>query len=482
MLSRLFGLVLARLLSPAASFLIIIVVARAWGQTDLGHYMTVLAWLAVFQGLSIFGLGEYISKEVGKDPGAAGTYMVHGLFIGLAFALACIGLMTGGAALFGYPEAVREAIMTVRLALPPTVCVVMCHAVFTAFQKIRYVALASALENSLLLIAGLVVILEDRGLSALIWCIVLARSLAAVFNLLVVHRTVVKLHLRIDRQFLARLLAPLAVFGLTGVASQIYLRVDVIMLSKMSDMVTVGLYSSASKLMEICLMLPLAFYVLNLPVAARLYSGVRESARHEIESITRRLFVLVFFVFGLTTFLAEQILTAFYGASFAEASWAFRVLMLAFLIQSAEIVLGMSCQAAGYHRAGLYIVTSRAVLNVLLNLLLIPLWGMLGAAFATLFSAAFSFVIFQAFVVRTLHEFQWIPLIRKPALAWLLVTLALLPFATHRQAPHLLLLFPAGYGLILLALSGLSSWRASTAASPAPGSGEIAAAEEPPYR
>jgi O-antigen/teichoic acid export membrane protein len=231
------------------------------------------------------------------------------------------------------------------------------------------------------------------------------------------------------------------------------------MLSKMKDMVSVGLYSSAGKLMEIGLMLPLAFYVLNLPVAARFYKHFRESVQQKIEGYTEALFMVVFFVFGLTTFFAEHILVFFYGSSFIGAAWALRVLMLAFLIQSAEIVLAMSSQAAGYHKIAMYIVALRAVLNVLLNLILIPIAGMLGAALATLLSVVFSFVLFQIFVMRTLHGFQWIAVIKKPAATCLLIMIVLFALNGHLSTVYLMVMFLLGYGLSALALNGFSFFR-----------------------
>jgi PST family polysaccharide transporter len=462
MLTRLLGLIFARLLSPLVSFLLIVLIARAWGQTNLGQYMTALAWLAMFQILSVFGLGEYTSKEIGKDPSRATDYTVHGLVIGLVFSLVCMGLMTGAVVFLRYQDEMRDAVMAASLALPATVCILLCQAVFTAFKRIRYITLASFLENFLLFLCGSVVIFKGYGLMPLIWCIVIARSLAAVFNLFLAHRYVVRLHFQIHRRFLRKILFPVVVFGLTGLASQVYLRVDVIMLSKMKDMVTVGLYGSASKLMEISLMLPLAFYILNLPVAAGYYKRFRESVQQKMESYAGELFILVFFVFGLATFFAEFILNSFYGPSFIEAAWVFRILMLAFLIQSGEVVLGMSCQAAEYHKVVLYIIALRAVINVVLNFILIPMWGMFGAALATLLSAASAFVIFQIFVKRALHGFQWISVIMKPALTCLGIMLLLSPLADHMGTFYLFLMFLLGYGVTLFALNGFSPFRSNT--------------------
>jgi O-antigen/teichoic acid export membrane protein len=459
MTGRLIGLIGARLLSPLVSFLIILLVAREWGQTDLGQYMTVLAWLAIFQVVSVFGLGEYTSKEVGKNPSNGAQYLAHGLFIGILFSLICISLMAGGVILFKYSDNVKNAVMIAGLALPSTMGIMVCQAIFTAFQKIKYIAYVSIPENAVLLILGAIVIVKGYGLIPLIWCIVLVRLLALVFSLFLAHTYVTSLRFRIDRRFVLKLVAPVVIFGLTGAFNQVFLRSDVIMLSKMKDMVTVGLYGSTSKLMEICLMLPTAFYVLTLPVAARFFVSSRESEQPIIEKHTRELFILVFFLFGFATFFAEPILGLLYGQSFTQAAWTLRILMLVFLIHSSEMVLGMCCQAAGHHNAALYVVIFRATTNVMLNFILIPIWGMNGAALATLISISASFVIIHNFVRKNLYGFKWIRMNVKPAAVCLITVLLLFPLSGHLNLLFMGIMFFLLYSFMLLALNGFSIGR-----------------------
>jgi O-antigen/teichoic acid export membrane protein len=456
MLARLFVLIAARLLSPLASFVIIVLIARAWGESNLGQYMTVLAWLAIFKSLSVFGLSEYISSEVGKDPSGGAKFLTHGLIIAMLFSLVCIGLMAGGAVLFRYDEEVRRGIFVASLALPSTACIMICQGVFTSFQKIKYIAHASLLESFLIVLLGSAVIIKGYGLIPLIYCIVIARLLALAFNLLLIHLFIVRLSFQVDAAFFPVLIAPAVIFGLTGICHQAFLYSDVIMLSKMKDMITLGLYSSASKLTEICLMLPMGFYVLNLPVASRFYKNFPESVQHTIEKYTKELFILVFLIFGFGTFFAEPILSLLYGRSFTEAAWVLRILMFAFLIQSSEMVLGMSCQAAGYHKAALYIVTFRTVLNISLNFILIPLLGMLGAALASVGSISLSFAMFHNFVKNNLCGFRWVRMIRKPALVCLLMKILLFPLSNWLNSFILGFLFLFGYAFFIFALNGFS--------------------------
>jgi O-antigen/teichoic acid export membrane protein len=452
MLERLFGLMMARLFSPAASFLLIVLVARLWGRSDLGAYNTVLAWLAIFQFVSVFGASEYIAREVGKELSATKKYLAHGLLFGLASSAACAGIMVGGAGLFRYDEVLRQGIVIASLSLPFSVWTIICQAVFTAHQRIRLIAAASASESFLILALGSAAVVKGHSLAFLVWSIVAARALGSALNLWLMHSRVEGLSLRLDRGFFLKLLKPIAVFGLTSVAFQIFMRVDVVMLSKMKDLEAVGLYSSARKLTEIFLMLPLAFYVLNLPLAARGYTQFRDSMEQKIESHTKALFVIVFLVFGFVVFFADSILGLLYGRQFAEASGVLRILMLAYLVQSADMVLGMSCQAAGHHRFAMYAALSRAAMNVALNLVLIPVWGLTGAALATLASVSASAFMFQYFVNRSVHAFRWGRIALRPALVCGLSVFAVYLLARHMNTFLLGSLYFLGYGSLFLVI------------------------------
>jgi O-antigen/teichoic acid export membrane protein len=393
---------------------------------------------------------------VGANHDNAAKYQTYGMIIGLLFSLVCVIVMIGGAILFSYPEDVKNGIMIASIILPFYTCTMICQAIFTALQKIKYIGFACIVENSLFLLIGTAVIIKGYGLLHLVLTLVLTRVLGSGLNVLIAYKYIARLDFNIDRKYFWKILTTVTIFGVTGIASFIFLRIDVVILSKMTDMVTVGLYSSASKLTEFCLILPLNFYALILPIAARGYQSFRESVHQKIETYTRQLFILVFLVFGFGFFFAEMILGLIYGKPFAEAGWILKMLMVAFLITSADTVLSMSCLGAGYQKIVMLVAIGRAVVNVVLNLMFIPIWGTMGAALATLFSISLSFTILQYFVTKTLGEFQWIPIVRKPAIVSVSLMVLLFPLINHLNIFILGSLFLLGYVFFIFALNGFS--------------------------
>jgi O-antigen/teichoic acid export membrane protein len=462
MIGKYIGLILAKLLSPLTSFLIIVLVARYWGEAVLGAYNTVWVWMVIFQHLSIFGICEFITREAGANKNEADKFFVHGLVLSLLFAFLCIAFMAGGVYYLDYPETVRRSIIIVSLALPFTSIILICHALFTAFQKIVYVAFGGIIENIIFLVAGSAVVYYQLGLVQLIWALVIARAVAAVVNIGLVHNRIAKLLFQFDGEFLRKIIRPVIVFGLTGIAFQIFMRIDVIILSKLKDMAEVGLYSSASKLWEISLMMPLVFYFLSLPVVADGYRNFRTTMHDKMRVHTEKFFLMIFCVFGFGMFFANTILMTIFGEPFGNATLVLRILMIAFLIHCAEITMEMSCQAAGYQNTALKIAVIRALANILLNFLLIPFWGAVGAAFATLISITGSFFLFLYNARKIFGHYPWGRAVLKPALVCAAVIGVLLPFAKHLNTLYVAMLFFVFYGLFLFAAYGFPLDRIKT--------------------
>lgn len=456
MVGKLFGMMFARLASPLASFVVLVLVARLWAKPALGEYSTVYGWFTIFHYLSLFGIGEFISKEIGANPSGASKYLTHGLLFGLLSSIVCGIAMVAGAVLFNYNDDVEHGILILVLALPAGAMSIICISMFTAFQAIRLIAFTSFLQSSLFLLLSVAVIFNGYGLVALVWCLLIAWIVGSVINIAIAHRYVAKIRLKIDWDFLRGLLAPIIAFGLTGLAGQIFLRVDIIMLSKIKDMDSVALFTPASKTLEICSMLPLTFYILILPIAARVLKDIHNRMPSQLENSIKQLFILVFLEFGLVFFFAESVLTIIYGNVYTEATGPLRILIVALLFMTGEMTLVMCCQAGGHHKLAMLVAIVRTSGKIILSFILIPIWGPMGAALATLISIAVSFAVLNHFVRIKLCRFRWLHIIIEPALVCMLVMLAVLLLTNHINVLYLGLLFIAGYLLLLFAVNKFS--------------------------
>jgi O-antigen/teichoic acid export membrane protein len=228
--------------------------------------------------------------------------------------------------------------------------------------------------------------------------------------------------------FLRSMVPATIVFGLGKILGLIVLKGDVIILSKLRDINEVGLYIAAGKLMEVWLMLPHAFGFAAFPILAREFYRSREDTREILIHTTRRLFTIaVPIVIGVILF-SRYIVSLIYGKSFASVSPAVQLLMLTFLLMCGDILLGNTCRAVGRQNFDLGILAVNAAINIALNFLLIPHYGMIGACYATLASMSVSLASRWYYVTSKIFELGWTKAVLKPFALVTPPALAVLPF------------------------------------------------------
>jgi PST family polysaccharide transporter len=170
----------------------------------------------------------------------------------------------------------------------------------------------------------------------------------------------------------------------SGVAVVIYMRVDQLMLASMVGDAEVGQFSAALRIAEVWYFIPMSIATAAFPmIVAR-----RQRDVVEYDGYVQRLYDLRAWigigVAVLATLLADRIVPLLYGAAYADAARILQVQIWAGIAVSMSFVHSRWLLAEGLQRYGLYYTLVGAVLNVSLNLLLIPRHGALGAAWATL--------------------------------------------------------------------------------------------------
>ena len=193
---------------------------------------------------------------------------------------------------------------------------------------------------------------------------------------------------------------------MSGIAVFIYMRVDQFMIAGMLGTEQVGLYSAVVTLAEAPLVLPALLLRAALPILTK-ESEIDPAIRDRtLSTLMRAMFYLhALIALGLSLF-SEPIIVFLYGEPFRAAAAAFSLQVLAApfvalgVLSAAWLVLER-CTGHALRRTLI-----GAVSNVLLNLLLIPRFGIAGAAAATLFAQLLATYVADVFFARTRDLFM----------------------------------------------------------------------------
>lgn len=199
---------------------------------------------------------------------------------------------------------------------------------------------------------------------------------------------------------IARQAAPLA---LSGIANQVNLRADVILLQSLSGATSVGLYSAAARISEILYIVPTAYMGATFPSLVDLKKSDDKGAyRRALEWGYSGAFYAGILVALTIYFLSDWIVALLFGDAYAVSADVLRIHVFACPFVFMAAVLSKWIVAEGVLWASFVRHFSGAAIAIALNILLIPMFGIIGSAWATLCSYAAASYFFCFFSKSTL--------------------------------------------------------------------------------
>ncbi len=372
-------------------------VARYLGPQQFGLLNYAVAFVALFTAIANLGLNSIVVRDLVQDPSTAETTM------GTSFVLSVLGGLCAfclSLLVISYARPNDELAKFIVVLLSLLMVLKATDVVRYWFESQVQSKYVVWMENGVFLAVStvkIVLILTSASLMAFIWTI-LAESLIVAVGLMGVYAwrggKVSAWHSRFDRA--KTLLKDSWPLILSGLAIMIYIRIDQIMLGQMLGDESVGIYSAAVRISEI-------WYFIPMSIAASVFPSVIEAKKNKEEFYYGRLqklfnlmFILALAVALPMTFLSDWIVTLLFGTAYQQAGSVLAVHIWAGIFVFLGVASGSWFLIEGLQRYSFYRTLSGAIVNVGLNLILIPKFGVIGSAWATVVSQACASMFFNA--------------------------------------------------------------------------------------
>lgn len=192
------------------------------------------------------------------------------------------------------------------------------------------------------------------------------------------------------------------------VSNVVITNTDILMLASFTDDATVGVYSVYVKLGALMSIAITAVNSMYAPKAAKLYGAGKIQ---ELKILTKRATLLSFSVscaIFLVITLVHQPVLSFYGPIFLLHTTTFYILLFSLLCNAFYGSIGMLLNMTGKQNRFFLIMLSAAILNIVLNYILIPQLGPVGAALATLATVLYWNTL-AAITVKKAYNFTTFP-------------------------------------------------------------------------
>ena len=393
----------AQILASVAGLFSSPLLARALGADGFGVLGFGTAFLSLLGIAASLNTDTYGTREIARNPNEAGP--ICSPILGLRLTLSVLA----------YAVFIAIVLMLDRNQTEKTVLLVQAGGIFVSifildfvFQGLERMGINGLRQISTALMTLICVFLfvhapEDILTAAII---PVAAGIVAVGVIwFYARRNVSGITLSFSRDRWRQILAVSLPMAISGVMHTIIFNTDAVMLGLMSTNEQTGLYVSAFKIVGLT-MIPAGLLI--APFFPSLSAGWQDQTMRFDRSRTFAISVLIISL-PLVVFIAiypELILRVLFGEAYSGAGTALTILMASMVVMHLRIIYGPPLLAWNEERFLMVATLIGAILNVLLNFILIPKYGIVGAAYASLVGhAVISILIGYKFYVKasTVH-------------------------------------------------------------------------------
>lgn len=372
---------------------LLLIAGRVLGESEFGKFSFALALATIFENFIDFGLGQIAIRGIARDHQAARSIVSNTLGLKLVLSVVTMLALTGVVSLLREESDVRLACSLMGLSSVLRSYGLTVRQVLMGLERFGLESVVVIGDRLLLLVFGAAALVGGYGVVGLAAGFVAARVVAAGLAYALCASQIGAVRPRFDVVEWRVLQTRALPFGAFAIVLYLYNYIDMVMLGVMRSDAETGLYSAGYRIYEGVSSVAAILYSVLLPRLSHQFEA--EPSRHH------RLARLGLVTAGLlsvpvtagTMVLAPIAVEVLFGQAYGASAAVVRLLALgapfAFLLH----VLHAIAISSNAERLSLRTAVIGCLANVLLNLVLIPAFGINGAAAATVIGEAISFVV-----------------------------------------------------------------------------------------
>lgn len=393
-------LMLDRVVRSGVAFIIIIWLARYLGPQQFGVFNYVLAIVAISNALASLGLEGIVIRELVHSPAERNE------ILGTAFVIKLLG---GGIAFVAALGVIRW-LRPEEEAMVWLVGIAAAGSFFLALDVIdywfrstvqsKYTVIARVISAVIVSLAKAGLILFKAPLAAFIIATLVEVAFAAVLLVLMYRLRVGSiLAWSVTRARASSLLKSSWPLFLSVMAVMIYMKIDQVMIGEMLGEREVGTYSAAVRLVEMWYVVPAVIASSIFPALYKLKVDNPERYLQRMQQFLDFMVIVPVGVGFLVSLVAEPLVVLIYGSEYVNAVTVLQVYIWSSVFVFLMVATGSYLIAENKTLFLLFRYTLGMLINVVLNLLLIPVYGIEGSAIATLVA-----YLFAAYLCSSLYR------------------------------------------------------------------------------
>lgn len=443
------------------------------GTTGYGEYTTVYEFLAFFGIVGDFGIFQIAVKEMSAHP--EDRHKIFGNIFAIRSVLVLLAMLLAVGTGYLIPKYTGTKIPAGILIASVTTLITILFGTLSSLLQVALrmqwsvVGLVAGKIVTLLYMFVVVYFWLPHDLVAGFYQLLVAGIVGGIVMLAVTYfaaRKVEGISLQFDWHFWKVVLLKALPYGAAILLATVYFRIGAILLSLLRDSEEVGLYGVAARILENLNVISVFFLNSTLPIMARLFRDNSEKLRQLLQYSFDFLVLIslpivvggVTLAFPLVAAISSPEFLSNFAQGFYGSDVALQILLFSMFFAFLANLFGYTLLAGNQQIKLLYINLAAVVVNITSNLIVIPIWGLRGAAATSVVSQALVCILGLYFVKKMITiRFHHITLLKASLAAAIMgLTIYYLQeplFTAFGGNQSLLVLIPIGgviYGITLL--------------------------------
>ena len=376
------------------SFFYFVLIARYIGVEDLGKYTFALSFTTMFAVFIDLGLTQALIRETAKfwDKASNYIYTIIGIKTILSFSIYVIVVIVIN--LMGYPPLTKMLVYLSGLLMVLDAMTLSFWGLFRGAQNLKYEAIAVVINQIIILSLGIPILLMHLPLPFLMVPFIVGSLFNFIFSQVMLRKKLgLKLRFGFDEDVLQFMIGIALPFALIAIFSRIYGYVDSVLLSYLQGDRAIGLYATAMKIPFALQFIPAAFAAAIFPAFSYYY--VHNKAQLKLSFDKAMLFLTVIAVpisFGIYS-IADKVILTLVGPEYFDSILVLQIMVFGLIFVFLNFPLGALMNSCDKQVTNTVLVGIVMVINIVANLIVIPIYSYIGAAVVFLFSHSLLFIL-----------------------------------------------------------------------------------------
>lgn len=387
------------------TFLALVITAlltRYLGPAGFGDYIIIFTFWYIFMVLADLGLYSITVRDISQNDGRESEIISNALTLRMVSTAAIF--LFGIAAVFFFPYKI-EIKIGVIIASFGFWALFSAQVLLGLFQKklsIDKTALADMLGRAAQLALVIFFIKGNYSLLSIIAAFSVSAFIIFIANIWFV-RKFVSLVFAADFKIWKKMIREGWPLALSAILVMLYFRLNIITLSLIKGEEAVGYFGAAYKVLENVIFFPAMLVGLAMPIMSKAAKEDMEKFKDIINKVSKVLIILLVPLAAITVVLSGEIIQIIAGRNFGESAAALNILIFAAAVIFLATLWSNAIIALGKQRQLVKIYFWGAAVNFAANLILIPRFSYIGAAWSTLATEFFVTWLMAAYLYKSIR-------------------------------------------------------------------------------